>query len=114
MSASVSNTRAAAAGHRIAIAAVALATVLAGGPRIWVGALAFLGPLAVVGAEQRSEPFVRAHSAAALRFNVSIALYLVAIVGAARLLAGSPFTVQVVPFLLFCNRLIAFNWPASA
>jgi hypothetical protein len=46
------------------------------------------------------------HADAALRFNVSIGLYLVAIVRPARLLADLPDTVQVVPFLSFCNRLL--------
>jgi hypothetical protein len=49
MSASLSNTARGAAGY---LAAVALATVLAGGPRIWVGVPACLGPLAVVAAER--------------------------------------------------------------
>jgi uncharacterized Tic20 family protein len=110
MSVSLTTTRAAAAGHLAAVVAVALATVLAGGPRIWTGAVAFGGPLAVAVALRGADGFVRAHTAAALRFNVSIAIYLVAIVAAARLLTGSPYTVQLVPFLLFCNLLIAFNW----
>jgi uncharacterized Tic20 family protein len=110
MSASLTPARAATAGHLAAVAAVALATVLAGGPRIWAGALAFLGPLAVAIAVRHAGGFVRAHAAAALRFNLSVAVYLVAIVAAARLLTGSPYTVQLVPFLLFCNLLIALNW----
>ena len=46
----------------------------------------------------------------ALRFNLSVAIYLGAIVATLRLTAGSPYTVQLVPFLLFLNLLIAFNW----
>ena len=32
------------------------------------------------------------------------------IIAALRLTAGSPYTVQLVPFLLFVNMLLAFNW----
>jgi uncharacterized Tic20 family protein len=42
---------------------------------------------------------------------VSAAVYVAAIVIGLRLTAtGSPYTVQAVPFLFFCNLLIAFNW----
>ncbi|HWT26053.1 MAG TPA: DUF4870 domain-containing protein, partial [Solirubrobacteraceae bacterium] len=52
----------------------------------------------------------RAHAAAALRFNLSVAVYLALIVAGLRLSTGSAYTVQVLPFLLFVNMIIAFNW----
>jgi len=101
---------AAAAAARSAIAAAIAAAVAAGGLGIWTGMVAFVGPLLVLLAVGRRDAFVRAHAVAALRFNLSVALYLALIVAALRLLTGSPYTVQVVPFLLFLNMLIAFNW----
>jgi uncharacterized Tic20 family protein len=103
-------TRAAAAAHLSSVAAVILVTAAAGRVVIWAGMLAFLGPLVVRVAVGRRDAFVRRHATAALRFNLSVALYLVAIVVVMRLLAGSPYTVQVVPFLLFLNLLTALNW----
>jgi uncharacterized protein len=104
------HTGAAVAAHGSAIAAAIAAAVAAGGLEIWTGAVAFVGPLLVLLAAGRRDEFVRAHAVAALRFNLSVALYLVLIVAGARLTTGSPYTVQVVPFLLFLNMLIAFNW----
>jgi uncharacterized Tic20 family protein len=103
-------TRAAAAAHLSSVAAVILVTAAAGRVVIWAGMLAFLGPLVVRVALGRRDAFVRRHATAALRFNLSVAVYLVAIVVVMRLLAGSPYTVQVVPFLLFLNLLTALNW----
>jgi uncharacterized Tic20 family protein len=103
-------SRAAAASHASAVAAAAAAAVAAGGPEVWNGMLAFAGPLLVLLAAGRHDAFVRAHAVAALRFNLSVALYLGLIVGGLRLTAGSAYTVQVVPFMLFVNMLIAFNW----
>jgi uncharacterized Tic20 family protein len=100
--------RTAAVAHASAVAVAIGGTILAGGLEIWVGMTAWLGPLAILLA--RPEAFVRRHALAALRYNASIALYLGAIVLALRLTAGSPYTVQFVPFLLFLNLLIAFNW----
>ena len=103
-------TRAAVAAHASSLAAVIAVTAAAGRPVIWAGMLAFAGPLVVGLALRPGEPFIRAHLRAALAFNVSIALYLAAIVATVRLTAGSPYTVQLVPFLLFVNMLLAFNW----
>lgn len=103
--------RAAVAGHLAAVGAVLAATLIAGGPHVWAGMLAFLGPLIVLLTVGRSDGFARAHAQAALRFNLSVAVYLAVIVLGLRLTAtGSPYTVQAVPFLFFCNLLIAFNW----
>jgi uncharacterized protein len=103
-------TRAAVAGHLAAVGAV-LAVTATAGPHVWAGMIAFLGPLAALLTVGRRDGFARAHALAALRFNVSVAVYLVAIVAGLRLTAtGSPYTVQAVPFLFFCNLLIAFNW----
>jgi uncharacterized Tic20 family protein len=103
-------TRAAAAAHLSSVATVIAVTAAAGRVVVWAGMLAFLGPLVVRAVLGRRDEFVRRHAAAALRFNVSVALYLVAIIGSMRLLAGSPYTVQFVPFLLFLNLLTALNW----
>jgi uncharacterized Tic20 family protein len=75
---------------------------------VLAGTLAFLGPLAARLALR--DPFAQRHAAAALRFNLSIALYLGVLVGGLRLLAGSPYTVQLVPFALFVNLVLALNW----
>jgi uncharacterized Tic20 family protein len=104
------HTGAAAAAHGSAIAAAIAAAVAAGGLEVWTGMLAFLGPLLVLAAVGRRDAFVRAHAVAALRFNLSVALYLALIVLALRLTTGSPYTVQVVPFLLFLNLLVGLNW----
>jgi uncharacterized Tic20 family protein len=103
-------TRAAAAVHASSLAAVILVTAAAGRPVIWAGVLAVAGPLAAGLALRPHDGFVRAHVRAALAFNASLALYLVAIVATIQVTAGSPYTVQLVPFLLFVNMLLAFNW----
>jgi uncharacterized Tic20 family protein len=102
--------RAAVAAHASSAATVIVVTAAAGRPVIWAGMLAFVGPLAARLAVGARDPFVRAHADAALAFNLSLAVYLVLIVGGMRLTTGSPYTIQFVPFLLFCNMLLAFNW----
>jgi uncharacterized Tic20 family protein len=105
----------AAAGHLAAAAAVLLAIVIAGGvgtpfPPALSGMVAFAGPAVVLATAGRRDPFVRRHALAALRFNLSIALYLAAIVAGVRLATGTPYLSQLVPFLLFCNLILALNW----
>jgi uncharacterized Tic20 family protein len=90
--------------------AVAAVTAAAGRPVIWAGLVAFVGPLIARLTLGRRDPYVRRHAGAALRFNASLALYLALIIGGLRLTAGSPYTIQLVPFLLFVNMLLAFNW----
>jgi uncharacterized Tic20 family protein len=102
-------TRAAAATHWAAAAAV-VAAIVAGLPLLAGGLLAFLGPLGARLTIGRTRPFVRRHAAEALSFNVSVALYLGASVALLRVTAGSPYTVQLVPFALFLDLLLAFNW----
>ena len=102
-----SPTRAASAAHLSSLAAVVLLTA-AGAGLVYAGMAAFLGPLAVRLVAR--DAFARRHATVALRFNVSIALYLAVIVFGLRVLAGSPYTVQLVPFCLFLTILIAFNW----
>jgi uncharacterized Tic20 family protein len=102
--------RAAAAVHLSAAAVVLLVAAVAGGPAIWTGMTAFLGPLVVLLTIGRAGGFVRRHAVAALAFNVSFAGYLAAILGGVHVTAGSPYTVQAIPFLLFVNMLLGFNW----
>jgi uncharacterized Tic20 family protein len=105
--------RAAIAAHLSPLAVALLVCAAAGRPVIWAGMVAFAGPLVVWAAARRSgDPFVRAHTAAALAFNLSLALYLGGIVGGMHVSAGSPYGVQFVPFFLFVNMLLAFNWLA--
>ena len=56
------------------------------------------------------DPFVRAHGRAALRFHLSLAVYLAAIVGSLHLLQGTLVAVQLVPFLFFLNLMLVLNW----
>jgi uncharacterized Tic20 family protein len=56
------------------------------------------------------DDFARAHGRAALRFQLSLALYLAAIVGGMHLAQGSILRVQLVPFLLFLNLMLLLNW----
>jgi uncharacterized Tic20 family protein len=92
----------------LSAAAVVLAALVAGAPLLLAGGAAFLGPLAARLALR--DPFARRHAAAALRFNLSLLLYLGALVAGMRLLAGSPYTVQLVPFALFVNLVLVLNW----
>ena len=104
--------RKALAGHASAVAVAVAVMVAAGGPAIWIGMVAFAGPLAALATWGRSDAFVRAHASAAVGFNLSLAVYLAIIIAGLRLTAGSPYTIQFVPFFLFLNMLIAFNWLA--
>jgi uncharacterized Tic20 family protein len=57
---------------------------------------------------------VRAHGRAALRFQLSLVVYLAAIVGLMHLASGSVLRVQLVPFLLFLNLMLLLNWALFA
>jgi uncharacterized Tic20 family protein len=92
----------------LSAAAVVGALLVGGAPLLLAGGAAFLGPLTARVALR--DPFARRHAAAALGFNVSLVLYLGVIVIGMRLLAGSPYTVQLVPFALFVNLVLALNW----
>jgi uncharacterized Tic20 family protein len=90
-------------------AAVVVATLLLGGaPLVLAGTAAFIGPLAARLALR--DEFARRHAAAALRFNLSVALYTGAIWAAAALIAIGPYTVQVIPFLVLASLLVTLNW----
>jgi uncharacterized Tic20 family protein len=71
---------------------------------------AHLTPVTAAAAALSRDAFVRAHGRAALRFQLSLALYVAAIVGVMHLLAGTLVGVQFVPFLLFLNLMLALNW----
>jgi len=101
--------RAAVAGHVSALVAVVIAVACVG-PVIWVGAAGVIGPLAVLGSPARRSAFARSHAEAAVRFNLSVAAYVVAIGAGLRLTTGSPYTVQFLPFFFLMNILVAFNW----
>jgi uncharacterized Tic20 family protein len=103
------SARLAVTGHLSAAVAVIAAAVVAGGLEPWTGMVAFLGPLLVLAAAAR-DPFARPHAVAALRFNLSVALYLGLIIGCLQLVTASPYLLQAVPFLLFLNMVVAFNW----
>ena len=71
--------------------------------------LAHLTPVTAFIASRSDDPFTQAHGRAALRFQVSLALYLAAIVLVMNLLEGSLVAVQFVPFLLFLNLVLVLN-----
>jgi uncharacterized Tic20 family protein len=71
--------------------------------------LAHLTPVTAFIASRSADPFTRAHGRAALRFQLSLALYLAAIVLVMNLLEGSIVAVQFVPFLLFVNLVLVLN-----
>jgi len=71
---------------------------------------AHLTPVTAALAALSRDPFARAHGRAALRFQLSLAVYLVAIVGAMHLAEGSVVRVQLVPFLFFLNLMLVLNW----
>jgi len=71
---------------------------------------AHLTPVTAALATLSRDPFARAHGRAALRFQLSLAVYLVAIVGAMHLAEGSVVRVQLVPFLFFLNLMLVLNW----
>jgi uncharacterized Tic20 family protein len=56
------------------------------------------------------DPFVRAHGRAALRFHLSLTVYLAAIVVVLELTRGTLVAVQLVPFLFFLNLMLILNW----
>jgi len=107
----VPDTRAAAAAHLSSLAAVIAIIAAAGRPVWWALALAALGPLAAVPACARRGAFARAHAAEALRFNLSLSLYVVAIAAGLRLTTvQTMWTNQLVPFLVLLSALLALNW----
>ena len=71
---------------------------------------AHLTPVTAAAAALSRDSFVRAHGRAALRFQLSLAIYLAGIVGAMHLASGSLLRVQLVPFLLFLNLMLLLNW----
>ena len=71
---------------------------------------AHLTPVTAATAALSRDPFARAHGRAALRFQLSLALYLAAIVGAMHLTTGTMWAVQLAPFLLFVNLMLILNW----
>jgi uncharacterized Tic20 family protein len=71
--------------------------------------LAHFTPVTALIAARSHDGFTRAHGRAALRFQLSLALYLAAIVLVMNLLEGSIVAVQFVPFLLFCNLVLVLN-----
>ena len=75
---------------------------------------AHLTPVTAAAAALSRDAFVRAHGRAALRFQLSLALYLAAIVAAMHLTAGSLLRVQLTPFLLFLNLMLLLNWALFA
>ena len=72
--------------------------------------LAHFSPLTALLAIVRGDAFARAHGRAALRFHLSLAVYLAAIVGTMHAFAGTLVGVQLLPFLLFVNLMLALNW----
>ena len=75
---------------------------------------AHLTPVTAAAAALSRDAFVRAHGRAALRFQLSLAVYLAAIVGLMHLASGSLLRVQLVPFLLFLNLMLLLNWVVFA
>jgi uncharacterized Tic20 family protein len=71
---------------------------------------AHLTPATAAAAALSRDAFVRAHGRAALRFQLSLAVYLAAIVGLMHLAEGSVVRIQLAPFLLFLNLLLVVNW----
>jgi uncharacterized Tic20 family protein len=72
--------------------------------------LAHLTPVTAALALCNRDPFTRSHGRAALRFQLSLAVYFAAIVGALELTRGTLVAVQLVPFLLFVNLILVLNW----
>jgi uncharacterized Tic20 family protein len=72
--------------------------------------LAHLTPFTALLAVLRGDEFARAHGRAALRFQLSLAVYFAAIVAVLELTRGTIVAVQLVPFLLFVNLLLVLNW----
>ena len=74
-----------------------------------LAALAHLSPVTALLAVTRGDAFTRAHGVAALRFQLSLAVYFATILGALELLRGTVMAVQFVPFLLFLNLALVVN-----
>ena len=72
--------------------------------------LAHLTPVTALAARLSRDEFTRAHGRAALRFQLSLAVYFAAIVGVLELTRGTIVAVQLVPFLLFVNLVLVLNW----
>jgi uncharacterized Tic20 family protein len=70
---------------------------------------AHLTPVTAALAALSRDPFARAHGRAALRFQLSLAVYLAAIVGVLHATSGSVVAVQLAPFLLFLNLMLVLN-----
>src|SRR3954452_21958923 len=71
--------------------------------------LAHFTPVTALAASCSRDPFTRAHGRAALRFQLSLALYLAAIVLVMNLLEGSVVPVQFLPFVLFLTLALLLN-----
>jgi uncharacterized Tic20 family protein len=110
MSNSPRSMRAAMLAHLSSVAAAVLVTAATGLPLAWAATPACLGPLLAWLAAGRHDAFVRAHALEAVRFDLSIALYLAVIVATLRTVGGGPYTVQLVPFALFVSLLLVLNW----
>jgi uncharacterized Tic20 family protein len=67
-------------------------------------------PAAVLLTRGRRSAFARTHAAEALAFDGSVLAYLGATQAVLHVTAGSPYTVQLVPFALFVTLFLAFNW----
>lgn len=67
-------------------------------------------PVTAALAWRSGDPHTRAHGRAALCFQLSLAVYLAAIVGTMHAFAGTVVGVQLLPFLLFLNLMLALNW----
>ncbi|HEY6887999.1 MAG TPA: DUF4870 domain-containing protein [Solirubrobacter sp.] len=71
--------------------------------------LAHLTPVTACVAACSRDPFTRAHGRAALRFQLSLAVYFAAIVGVLELTRGTLVAIQLIPFLLFLNLVLVLN-----
>jgi uncharacterized Tic20 family protein len=71
---------------------------------------AHLTPLTAALAARSRDPFTRAHGRAALRFQLSLAVYLAAIVATLHATAGTLAFAHLAPFLLFINLMLVLNW----
>jgi len=72
--------------------------------------LAHLTPLTALLAAVSRDPFTRGHGRAALRFQLSLAVYVAAIVAVMHVTQGTLAAVQLVPFLFFMNLMLVLNW----
>jgi uncharacterized Tic20 family protein len=72
--------------------------------------LAHLSPVTALAARASRDPFTRGHGRAALHFQLSLAVYLAALVGLMHAAAGTLAGVQLVPFALFVNLMLVLNW----